>query len=98
MELTDKQKAEILAIRNLPDDQIDTADSPEILDWSNGIRGAFYRPMLREVTVKLDEYVIDWFKDNSEDWQEAIGQVLLEHIRQQRFPSRKAAKKTGNQG
>ena len=95
MELTDKQKAELLAIRNLPDDRIDTSDSPEILDWSNAVRGAAYQPVKREITVKLDEYIIDWFKDNAEDWQETINHALLEHIRQQRFPSRKVVKKTG---
>ena len=96
MELTDKQEAELLAIRNLPDDQIDTSDSPEILDWWNAVRVAVYQPVKRDVTVKLDEYVIDWSKDNAEDWQEAISQVLLEHIRQQRLPSRKAVKKAGS--
>ena len=39
MELTDKQKAELDAIKSLPDDQIDTSDAPEILDWSKARRG-----------------------------------------------------------
>ena len=98
MDPTDKQKSELLAIRNLPDDQIDTSDSPEILDWSNAERGRIYQPVMREITLKLDEYIIDWFKDNTEDWQETINQALLEHIRQQRFPPSRAVKKTGSQG
>jgi hypothetical protein len=43
MELTDKQKAELDAIKSLPDDQIDTSDAPEILDWSKARRGLLYR-------------------------------------------------------
>jgi hypothetical protein len=42
MELTDKQKAELDAIKSLPDDQIDTSDAPEILDWSKARRGLLY--------------------------------------------------------
>ena len=43
-ELTPRQRAQILALKRLPDDQIDTTDVPEVLNWSNVIRGAFYRP------------------------------------------------------
>ena len=41
--LTDKQKAELDALDALPDDQIDTSDIPETLDWSGARRGVFYR-------------------------------------------------------
>ena len=34
----------------LPDDQIDTTDAPEILDWSDARRRAFYRPAKRKIT------------------------------------------------
>ena len=40
---TDEQKTELDALARLPDDQIDTSDIPEILDWSVGRRGVFYR-------------------------------------------------------
>ena len=43
-ELTPRQRAQILALKRLPDDQIDTTDVPEVLNWSNVTRGAFYRP------------------------------------------------------
>ena len=35
-ELTDQQKADLDRLRNLPDEEIDMSDAPEILDWSNG--------------------------------------------------------------
>lgn len=89
-ELTEKQKAELDALNNLPDDQIDTSDIPaKPIDWSKARRGVFYRPVKQDITLKLDEYIIDWFKDNApngQDYQENINQALLEHIRQQRFP------------
>jgi uncharacterized protein (DUF4415 family) len=48
----------------MPEEQIDTTDpdAPEVLDWSNAIRGRFYRPTNRLLTLRVDEDVIDWFK------------------------------------
>ena len=43
-DLTPRQRAQIMALENLPDDQIDTTEIPETLDWSNAVRGKFYRP------------------------------------------------------
>ena len=35
---------EIEALKALPDEQINTDDMPEVLDWSGARRGALYRP------------------------------------------------------
>ena len=48
-ELTPRQKAQVLALKGLPDDQIDTTDIPEVLNWSNAVRGAFYKPGRKHV-------------------------------------------------
>ena len=42
MNLNEKQRAELEALNNMPDDEIDFSDIPETLDWSKGIRGAFH--------------------------------------------------------
>ena len=42
MNLDEKQRAELEALNNMPDDEIDFSDIPETLDWSKGIRGAFH--------------------------------------------------------
>ena len=42
-ELTAEQRAEIEALKKLPDNEIDTADIPEVLGWSDARRGVFYR-------------------------------------------------------
>ena len=41
--LTRRQMDEIQALKDLPDDQIDTTDIPEIVDWSDARRGVFHR-------------------------------------------------------
>ena len=48
-ELTPKQRSQIMALKKLPDDRIDTDDIPEVLDFSNVTRGAFYRPGRKHV-------------------------------------------------
>ena len=47
------------AVAAMPEDQIDTSDpdAPEVLDWSNAVRGRFYRPTKRLLTLRLDEDV-----------------------------------------
>ena len=42
IELTNQQISDLERLRNMPDEKIDTSDTPEILDWSNAERGMFY--------------------------------------------------------
>lgn len=51
-DLTPRQRDQILALESLPDDQIDMTDIPETLDWSNAVRGMFYRPERRHTGRK----------------------------------------------
>ena len=44
IELTPEQIAELEALAAMSDDDIDTSDIPEILDWSNARRGVFQLP------------------------------------------------------
>ena len=101
MELTDKQKAELDAIKSLPDDQIDTSDAPEILDWSKARRGLLYRAQTQKVVLKLDQYVVDWFKTNSphdHDPSELINRVLLDFIWDRKRRPLKATSDTPKEG
>ena len=87
-ELTEKQKAQLDRLADLTDDQIDTSDIPETVDWSKGIRGMFYRPVRQEVTIQMDKYMVDWFRQNAPDgydYKESIIQALWEHIRKSRL-------------
>ena len=84
MKLSENQEKDIEAIRNLPDDKIDTSDAPEVLDWSSARRGVLYYPAKQEVTLPLDKYVSDWFESTYpeiEERHEAMNRVLMEHVR-----------------
>ena len=85
MKLTEDQEAQLLALENIPDDQVDTSDIPETLDWTEGWRGVFYQPGKRRFTLRLDSDVVEWFKFNAQDnrsYQADINRVLREHMQQ----------------
>ena len=83
-ELTESQKADLERLRNMPDEEIDTSDAPEILDWSNAKRGMFYRPVKQQITLRLDADVVSWFEER--DWEGdsgyegEINRVLREYV------------------
>ncbi len=91
-ELTEQQKAELQALAEMSDDEIDLSDIPERdIDRSTARRGLFYRPVKREVTITLDKYVLDWFEEKEADEKarhEAMNEVLTEYILDQKFPNR----------
>ena len=81
-ELTGEQKAEIEALAALPEEEIDTSDIPEILDWSDARRGLLYRPVKKQITLRLDADVVAWFRANTPNgrgYQTEMNRVLREH-------------------
>ncbi len=84
-DLTAAQRAELDALEALPDDQIDTSDIPESLDWSGAKRGLFYRPVKQQITLRLDADVVAWFKQQApggRGYQTDINRALRSHVEQ----------------
>ena len=84
--MTKKQAAELKALAALPDDQINTAAVPEQKDWSGARRGIFFRPIKKQLTLRLDADLIDWFKTpapQGEGYQTKINKALREYVAQQ---------------
>lgn len=82
-ELTSVQKAELEALAALPEDRIDTVSLPEQRDWSDARRGVFYRPVKKQLTLRLDADLIDWFKRQApygEGYQTRINSALREYV------------------
>ena len=76
-------QAQLRALEALPDDEIDTTDAPEILDWSDARRGVFYRPVKKQITLRLDADIIAWFKAHARDgrgYQTDINRALRDHV------------------
>jgi uncharacterized protein (DUF4415 family) len=83
--LTPDEQAELNALAALPEDEIDTREMPEVSDWSGARRGALYRPVKRQITLRIDADVIEWFKSKTqkgEGYQTSINRVLREYVQQ----------------
>ena len=66
---------ELKALDKLRDEDIDYSDIPQI-DWSNAVRGKFYRPVKKSVTVRLDADVLAWLKSKGEGYQTRMNAML----------------------
>ena len=84
--LTSKQQAELRALAALPDDQIRTDLIPEQLDWSGAKRGMFYRPIKKQITLRIDADLIEWFRLHSAEgtgYQTHINEALRRYVGEQ---------------
>ncbi len=82
---TRTRKAELVALAALPEGDIDLRDIPEIRDWSGAKRGLFYRPLKKQLTLRLDADVVAWFKGNARGgrgYQTDINRALREYVQQ----------------
>ena len=79
--LTEDQKRQLEYIDELPDDQIDTSDIPELTEeqWRSRTTYVGLFPMHRtkkSVTIRLDSDVVKWFKSQGKGWQTKMNWVL----------------------
>ena len=80
--LKDEQLRELDRLAELPDEQIDTSDIPEVLDFSDAIRGRFHRNTRQPVTVRIDRDILDWFASHGEPLQSHINAALRNYVEQ----------------
>lgn len=83
--LTESQAAESKALAALPEDEIDTSTLPEQRDWTDARRGVFFRPVKKQLTLRLDADLIEWFKNRAskgERYQTSINSALRAHVTQ----------------
>ena len=91
VKLTEQQKKELEALRNMPDDEIDYSDIPPITDWSGFRMGLHYRPKWKDFSLKMDECIVDWFKGGLGDGEtlgEAVNKALSSEEYRIKFPLR----------
>ena len=81
--LTAEQKAELTALAALPEEQINKGDIPEQKNWTGARRGLFFKPIKRQLTLRIDADLIAWFKEHSpqgEGYQTRINTALREYV------------------
>ena len=77
--LTEKIREELRLLKNRKVDLSDP-DAPEISDWQQGVVGKFYRLIKKQITLRIDADIIEWFKNHTEKYQPLINQACREYI------------------
>ena len=83
--ITPEIAANLAEIEAMADEDVDLSDIPEITDWSNAVRGKFYRPVKQQVTLRLDADLLHWFKAHggARGYQTRINAALRHFIEQE---------------
>jgi uncharacterized protein (DUF4415 family) len=76
--LTERQKAELNAIKGRPDSEIDFSDIPPLTEkfWQNAVRNPFYKPTKTSTTVRIDSDVLHWLRAQGRGYQSRINAIL----------------------
>lgn len=78
---TRRQTEELHSLRDRSDSEIETGDIPEVTEWSDARRARFYRPVKKQITLRLDADVLAWFRAQGNRYQTRINEALREYIR-----------------
>lgn len=78
--LTEQQKAELRALSEMQDSDIDYSDIPALEDafWKNAIQNPFYKPTKQSTTVRVDADVLAWLKGQGKGYQARMNAILRE--------------------
>jgi uncharacterized protein (DUF4415 family) len=73
-----KREMYLKRIMAIKDEDIDTSDIPELTieQLRSGVRGLFYRPIKKPVTIRLDADVIEWLKEGGAGYQTKANRLL----------------------
>jgi uncharacterized protein (DUF4415 family) len=76
--LTAAQRRKIAALAARPENEIDCSDIPRLQEkfWKNAARNPFYRPVKRQVTVRLDADIIAWLQAEGKGYQTRLNHLL----------------------
>lgn len=82
--LSASQMAELEALQNIPNAEIDLSDIPELNDsfWKNAIQNPFYKPVKKSTTVRIDADVMQWLKSQGKGYQTRMNKILRDAMLQ----------------
>ncbi len=65
-------------IAKMPDSEIDFSDIPRLTEdfWKNAARSPWYRPVKKQLTVRVDADVLAWLKGKGAGYQTRINALL----------------------
>ncbi len=83
----------VAALAARPDSEIDLSDIPELSEeaWRNAIPNPWYRPVKKQLTVRLDADVIAWLRKQGKGYQTRLNALLRAAMLRETAPKRKRA-------
>jgi uncharacterized protein (DUF4415 family) len=76
--ITEARKAELRALANRPDSEIDYSDIPPLTEtfWQNAVPNPFYKPIKTAASVRIDSDVMAWLKSQGKGYQTRMNAIL----------------------
>lgn len=76
--LTKGRKAELKAMADMPDSEIDYSDIPPLDDqfWARAVPNPFYKPVKQHASVRIDADVMAWLKSQGKGYQTRLNSIL----------------------
>jgi uncharacterized protein (DUF4415 family) len=77
-EIPESIRKELAALAAKPESEIDFSDLPATTeqDWQGARRGQFYRPVKKQLTVRIDADVLEWLKSQGKGYQRRLNAIL----------------------
>ena len=74
------RKRELAKLASMPDEAIDLSDVPELDEdfWKRAVRNPFYKPVKKQITLRLDADVIAWLRRGGKGYQTKANALLRE--------------------
>jgi uncharacterized protein (DUF4415 family) len=82
--VTPKMRNELEQLTSMREDEIDLSDpdAPKITGWENIQKTKFYRPVKKQITIRLDADVLDWFQHQQGKYQRLINVACRDYMKQ----------------
>jgi uncharacterized DUF497 family protein/uncharacterized protein (DUF4415 family) len=76
--ITPKQRRHLAKLATGTDSKIDLSDIPELTEkfWRNAVRNPFYRPLKKQLTLRLDVDVVAWLRRQGKGYQTRANALL----------------------
>jgi uncharacterized protein (DUF4415 family) len=70
----------------MPDEMIDYSDIPPLGEdfWKNAIRNPYYKPVKKQLTVRLDADLIAWLRNAGKGYQTRLNNILRQEMLRER--------------
>jgi uncharacterized protein (DUF4415 family) len=90
--LTEKAMKELKALKHRKIDLSDK-EASEITTWEKAVVGKFYRPVKKQITVRIDADVLEWFRHATKKYQTLINLACREYMMQHEQPRKRVKHK-----